>query len=128
MTLLVEGLHTDETGAGAEWLPVCWDDALETGIGHAASVGGRPVALFRFADGSVHATAHACPATGEPVMAEGIMGTRSTGDGLVATLASPSGREVYRLDTGACLGPRDLALEIYPVRVQGGRVMVRMAR
>ncbi|MGJ9403938.1 nitrite reductase small subunit NirD [Arthrobacter sp. KK5.5] len=124
MTILIEE-HAPATAAGTQdWHDVCWFDDLETGWGEAAWIDGRQVALFRFADGSVHAADQRCPATGSQVMARGIMGGRSTDAGLVHTIASPLHKETYRLDTGECLTSPGLSLPVHRVRVEDGRLWV----
>lgn len=112
------------SGVAADWLPACWIDDLSIGWGHSLWLDGRQVALFRFPDGTVHATSHACPISGAPVMAAGIMGTRLTSEGLVHTVSGAGRKEVYRLDTGDCLAPGRPRLPVHPVRVQDGRVLV----
>ena len=112
------------SGVAADWLPACWIDDLSIGWGQSLWLEGRQVALFRFPDGTVHATSHACPSTGAPVMAAGIMGTRLTSEGLVHTVVGAGRKEVYRLDSGDCLTPGRPRLAIHPVRVQDGRVLV----
>ncbi|MFB0833835.1 nitrite reductase small subunit NirD [Arthrobacter halodurans] len=106
------------------WHNVCDVTDLEAGWGEAAWIGSGQIALFRLADGSVHATDQRCPATGAHVMARGIVGGRSTDAGTVATVASPLHKQVYRLDSGECLNAPELRLAVHPVRIEDGHVWV----
>ncbi|MEE1621555.1 nitrite reductase small subunit NirD [Zafaria sp. Z1313] len=122
MTILIDEARTLSS---ATWRPACRFDDLEPGWGEAAWIDGTQVALYRFADGIVHAAGQRCPATGAQVMARGIMGSRMIDGTLVKTIASPLHKQVYRLDDGTCLGEPGLALPVYPVHVDDeGRVFV----
>lgn len=115
------------SGVAAAWLSACWIDDLPIGWGQSLWLDGRQVAIFRFPDGTVHATSPVCPSTGAPVMVAGIMGTRLTSEGLVHTLTGAGRKEGYRLDTGDCLASNRPRLPVYPVRVEEGRVLVGAA-
>ena len=104
------------------WHRICRLEDLERGWGEAAWVAGRQIAVFKMAEDSVYAADQRCPATGAFVMARGIVGNR----GGWATIASPLHKEMYLLETGECLGSPDLYLPTYPVRIEGGVVMVEL--
>ncbi|GAA3704804.1 nitrite reductase small subunit NirD [Zhihengliuella alba] len=139
MTILLDenaaagGTAVTAVETGAEWLDACRVEDLAPGWGEAAWLNGRQVALFRFPDGSVHATDQRCPATGARVMSRGIVGGRIVEGRPVRTVASPLHKEVYRLDTGECLnadggeGGSVPRLEIFPVRLEAGRVRVEVS-
>lgn len=105
------------------WVEVCGYDDLLPERGAAALVGGQQVALFRLADGSVHAIGHHDPFSGANVIARGIVGTR----GDVDTVASPVYKQVFDVRTGRCLDDGSVRLPSWPVVVEGGRVRVRTA-
>jgi nitrite reductase (NADH) small subunit len=105
------------------WVEVCGYDDLLPERGVAALVGGQQVALFRLADGSVHAVGHHDPFSGANVMARGIVGTR----GDVDTVASPVYKQVFAVRTGECLDDDSVRLPCWPVEVVDGRVRVRTA-
>jgi nitrite reductase (NADH) small subunit len=105
------------------WLDVCGYDDLQAERGVAALVGGQQVALFRLADGSVHAVGHHDPFSGANVMARGLVGTR----GDVDTVASPVYKQVFDVRTGQCLDDASVRLPCWPVQVLDGRVRVRLA-
>jgi nitrite reductase (NADH) small subunit len=105
------------------WVEVCGYDELLPERGVAALVGGQQVALFRLADGSVHAVGHHDPYSGANVMARGIVGTR----GSVDTVTSPIYKQVFDVRTGQCLDDASVRLPCWPVAVRDGRVRVRTA-
>lgn len=111
-TTLVRGTTT--------WTAVCRVDELEPMWGEAALVGGSLVGVVLLPDGTVRAFSNRDPHTGASVMARGIVGSRGT----VPTIASPLHKDVFNLDTGACLTDPAVRLPIWRVRVVGGVVEV----
>lgn len=104
----------------AQWLPVCNFDDLTPDRGAAALVDGEQVAVFRLADGSLYAVSHKDPYSGANIMARGLVGTR----GDEPTVASPMLKQVFSLRTGVALDDPDVRLDVWPIRVVGGRVEV----
>jgi nitrite reductase (NADH) small subunit len=76
---------------------------------------GGSVALFMLHDGSVHAVGNLDPFYGAPVICHGIVGDRSG----APTVASPLGKQVFCLRTGACLDDRTVSLPVFPVAADG---------
>ena len=116
------------TGSDAvAWTAVCHVADLVPERGAAALVEGEQVALFRLRpagdDEVVLAVQQLDPFSGAHVMSRGIVGSR----GGAATVASPMHKQVFDLRTGACLdavGREPLDLRTWPVRVEGGLVLV----
>lgn len=102
---------------------VCAVDDLLPERGVAALVAGQQVALFRLADGSVHAVGHHDPFSGANVLARGIVGSRGDLD----TIASPIYKQVYDVRSGQCLDDPQVTLPTWPVTVTDGRVLVCIA-
>jgi NAD(P)H-dependent nitrite reductase small subunit len=102
------------------WTAICRLDDLLVERGAAALVGGVQVAVFRLHDGGVRAVGNLDPLCGAHVMSRGIVGTR----GGRPVVASPMHKQVYDLDTGACLDVPGAVLPVYPARVRGGVVEV----
>jgi nitrite reductase (NADH) small subunit len=105
-------------------VPVCPVADLDVERGVAALVRGRQVALFRLADGSVHAVDHRDPATGANVVARGLLGTTPDGEWFVA---SPLHKQRYSLADGRCLTDPALALTVHRSHVRDGVVEVTLA-
>ena len=115
--------HTPGTAAGST-VAVCPVDQLDVERGVAALVHGRQVALFRLADGSIHAVDHRDPATGANVLARGLLGTTVDGEWYVA---SPLHRHRYSLLDGRCLTDPALSVAVHRVQVCAGTVEVTLA-
>jgi len=89
------------------------DDIPDPGV-RVAFAGGHELALFRV-DGRVYALDNACLHVGGP-LAEGFVE-----DGVVTC---PWHEWRYRLVDGARIGPGDLAVRTYEVRIEAGEVWV----
>ena len=113
--------HTPGTTAAAV---VCHLDQLDAERGVAALVGGRQVAVFRLADGAVHAVDHRDPATGANVIARGLLGTTAEGEWFVA---SPLHKHRYSLLDGRCLTDPALSVAVHRVQVRDGVVEVALS-
>jgi len=109
--------------ADVAWHAVCEVDELEPAWGEAVVVEGRQIALVLVEPGELYAVDHRDPVTNSFVMARGIVGSR----GDRATIASPLLKQVYDLQTGACLDDPTLALATYRTRVVGGMIEIEVA-
>ena len=105
------------------WLPVCRLEQLPVDRGVAALLHGRQVALFRLANGDLHAADNQDPVSKAMVLSRGIVGSR----GDAATVASPMYKQAFDLRTGRCLDEPELAISTYPVRVHETIVEVAVA-
>lgn len=102
------------------WVDVCGDDDLEVERGLRVLVGGAHVALFRTHDGKVHAVDAVDPFSGASVLARGIVGTHGT----EPCVASPMYKQRFSLRTGICIEEPSVAVQVYPVELNGGRIRV----
>ena len=102
------------------WLTVCTVERLLPGRGAAALIGDVQVALFRLADGSLHAVGNIDPFTGAGVLSRGLVGDRA-GE---PTVASPGHKQVFALRDGRCLDDENVSLPAFAVRAVGGNVQV----
>lgn len=105
------------------WVDVCAEDEVlpDTGVG--ALVDGRALAVFRLADGSVHALSGFDPFSKTFVLARGIVGDR----GGVPKVASPLFKQSFDLRTGQCLDDASVCVPVYGARVRQGRIEVCVA-
>ncbi|TDE97270.1 nitrite reductase small subunit NirD [Occultella glacieicola] len=114
--------------AVGRWVRVCLLHDLAVERGAAALVDGDQIALFRLPDDSVRAVQQRDPYSGANIMSRGIVGTRQGRP----TVAAPMYKQVFSLETGACLDPvgytpldpAQANLRTFPVRVTDGVVQV----
>lgn len=76
------------------------------------------VAVFRTGAEEVFATTDRCPHRGGP-LSEGIVHGRK--------VTCPLHNRVFSLETGAAQGADDGGIETYPIRVEGGRLLLDIA-
>jgi len=118
---VVEAGHAHATHT---WIEVCTLDDLEVERGRAALVDGTQLALFLLHGGRVHAVSNLDPYSGAHVISRGIVGTRDD----VPTVASPMFKQIFDLRTGVCVdtqGKEQRGLRVWPVGIDGGRVLIR---
>jgi nitrite reductase (NADH) small subunit len=95
------------------WHRVCPLARLPVERGVAALLDGEQVALFRLADGSLHALDNLDPFSGAMVLSRGVVGSR----GDRATVASPMYKQAFDLATGRCLDDGAVSVGTHAVRV-----------
>jgi nitrite reductase (NADH) small subunit len=81
---------------------------------------GVQVAVFRTADGQVFALSNIDPFSHAAVLSRGIVGDR----GGVPVAVSPVYKNAFDLRTGVCVDDPEVSVEVYPVRVDAGMVLV----
>ncbi len=116
------------TASSTVSVAVCDYDRLTPELGVAALVDGEQIAIFRLADGSVHAVQNLDPFSGASVLSRGITGSK----GEVPTIASPIYKQVFSLLDGTCLVTMDKApkdglapdLRVFAAEVRDGIVVV----
>ncbi|WP_316014606.1 nitrite reductase small subunit NirD [Roseobacter sp. HKCCA0434] len=73
------------------------------------------VAIFRTGDTEFHATSNTCPHKGGP-LAEGIVHGQK--------VTCPLHNWVFDLNTGAAQGADEGRIDVYPVRIENGRILL----
>ncbi len=112
--------HACASATERRWTPVCAVDDLLPDTGACARVGKRHVAVFRVGKERFFAIDNVDPKAGASVLSRGLIG--SLGERIV--VASPLYKHHFDLRTGECLELPEHSLHAYPVRVDGGRVLV----
>ena len=105
----------------SEWVAVCKLNDIVPNTGVCALVGGRQVAVFRLDDDSVYAIDNHDPFSRANVLSRGIVGDLK-GEMVVA---SPVYKQHFSLATGQCLEDPGVRLVVFPVRIEGGTVLVQ---
>lgn len=103
----------------SRWHEVCPLSWLPVDRGVAALLDGEQVALFRLADGTLHAVDNLDPFSDAMVLARGVVGSR----GDRPTVASPMYKQVFDLETGQCLDDAQVAVATHAVRVSPAGVV-----
>ncbi len=105
------------------WTPVCQADDIVPDTGVCARVEDRHVAVFRIGAEGFFAIDNIDPQSGASVLARGLVGSL----GGRTVVASPLYKQHFDLATGECLESPGQSVRTYPVRVDGGRVLVARA-
>ena len=105
------------------WTAVCAVDEILPNTGVCALVEGRHVAVFRVGPDRFFAIDNIDPQSGASVLARGLVGSL----GGRTVVASPLYKQHFDLATGECLEAPAQSVRTYPVRVDGGRVLVARA-
>jgi nitrite reductase (NADH) small subunit len=105
-----------------DWIDVCGVDDILPGGAVCALVRGRQVAIFRPGAGSeLFALDNVDPFSKASVLSRGIIGDRQG----ILKVASPIYKQSFDLRTGVCLDDAAVRVDIFAVRVSGGRVLVQ---
>ena len=106
-----------------DWVDVCALGAVVPDTGVGALVAGRQLAIFRLADGSVHALSGFDPFSKAFVLARGIVGDRAG----APKVASPIFKQSFDLRTGQCLDDPGVRIPVHGARLRDGRIEVCLA-
>jgi nitrite reductase (NADH) small subunit len=104
----------------SEWVEVCGYDSIYPDTGVCALVDGRQMAVFRLADGTLHAVSNFDPFSQANVLSRGIIGDR----GGEPKIASPIYKQTFNLRTGVCYEDSTVRLDVFRVRRRSGVVEV----
>ncbi|MFZ5655255.1 MAG: nitrite reductase small subunit NirD [Pseudomonadota bacterium] len=123
------GIQAAVAGMALRWIDICALDDLPYDAGVAARLepgdgSSRQIALFRIEDSDeLYAIANLDPFSRANVLGRGIL-CRIGGEPAVA---SPVFKQHFRLRDGRCVEDDSVTVEVFPVRVIGGRVEVAVA-
>jgi len=106
----------------SDLIPVCSTDRLLPGVGVAALVAGRQVAIFRLRDGSLRAIDNHDPFSGANVLSRGLVGSLQGRP----VVASPVYKQHFDLETGCCLEDEGVRLAVHRVQEAGGQVLLAL--
>lgn len=105
------------------WLYACQiEDTIEN-AGVCLKLGGRQVALFNFARTKEwYATQNECPHKRQMILSRGMIGSL----GEKPKVACPFHKKTFALDTGECLSGDECSIQTYPVKVEDGKVYIKI--
>lgn len=105
------------------WESICSVEDIVLDSGVAALVDGRQIAIFRVSEGDAekfYAVSNFDPFSRANVISRGIVG--SIGDATV--VASPIYKQHFNLETGVCIEDESVTLGSWPIKVEGGKVLI----
>jgi nitrite reductase (NADH) small subunit len=112
-----------ERDAG-EWVRVAPSDVFPENGGACVKVGALQIAVFNFTRrGKWYACQNLCPHRMQMILSRGMLGSTSG----VPKVACPYHKSTFSLETGACLNADLDSIETYPVRVEDGQVLIKLA-
>ena len=115
--------HTPPAGSREAWVAVGAPDDFPRDGGAAVKYGHTQIAVFNFASrGEWYACQNMCPHRNAFVLSRGIVG--STGD--TPKVACPLHKKPFSLRTGQCLSGEDFSVKVFPVKVQGDQVYLKL--
>ncbi len=113
----------DSTEIDTQWVNVGTVRDFPNDGGATVKVGGVQIAVFNFASrGEWYACQNLCPHRREFVLGRGILGDQS-GEPKVAC---PIHKKAFSLQTGDCISGDDYKVEVFPVRIEGDTVWLKL--
>jgi len=99
------------------WVRVAAIGEIPAGRAKTVEIDGTPIAIFHAKDGALHALDGTCPHEDGPL-----------GHGVIVrdVVVCPWHGFNFDLRTGACRVAPDLAVRVYPTRIDGGDVQVEL--
>jgi len=105
------------------WVPVGHVDDFPYDGGATIKYGKTQIAVFNFATrGEWYACQQMCPHKKAFVLSRGIIGDT----GGVPKVACPLHKKTFALESGECLSGEDYEVETFPVKVEGGDVLLEL--
>ncbi|NOY41858.1 MAG: nitrite reductase small subunit NirD [Planctomycetes bacterium] len=109
--------------AQEEWVPVGTVNDFPRDGGAAIKYGDVQIAVFNFATrGEWYACQNMCPHKNAFVLSRGILGDVGT----VPKVACPLHKKPFSLETGESLSGEDLSVKVFPVKIDGDKVLVKL--
>jgi nitrite reductase (NADH) small subunit len=126
-TTLEMGLECDAEVPEAEaaaWFRAAPVEAFPKDGGACIKVGRLQIAVFNFARrGEWFACQNLCPHKREMALSRGLLGSAAE----TPKVACPFHKAAFSLETGECLSADLEPIRTYPVRVEDGHVLIRLA-
>jgi nitrite reductase (NADH) small subunit len=109
-----------------EWFLACSVDDIPENGGACVKYNEEQIAVFNFTRrGEWFATDNLCPHKKQMALSRGMIG--STGDACEPKVACPFHKKTFSLITGECLSGDECAIKTYPVKVEDGKVYIKVS-
>lgn len=116
---------TTQTTTQENWISVCTDDDLVLNSGVCALVNDKEIAIFKMkvaSEEKVFAVSNWDPFGKANVLYRGLVGSVNDEEIVI----SPLYKQRYALHSGQCLDDENVALTVYPVRIEQDKVLLQM--
>lgn len=108
-----------------KWFFACYEDDVPENGGACIKYLDEQIAVFNFSRRNKwYATQNLCPHKQQMALARGMIG--STGDHCEPKVACPFHKKAFSLITGECLNGDEFSIKTYQVKVQDGKVFIRI--
>jgi len=105
------------------WFAACHPQDVPENGGVCVKYNDEQIALFYFTrKNEWYATQNLCPHRQQMALSRGMIGT--AGD--EPKVACPFHKKTFSLETGECLSGDECSIKTYPVKVEGGKVYIRV--
>ena len=105
------------------WFLACHVTDVPENGGVCVKYQGEQIALYYFTRlGQWYATQNECPHRQQMALSRGIIGTK----GDEPKVACPFHKKTFSLETGECLSGDEYKIKTYPVKVENGRVYIKV--
>ena len=109
----------------AEWFLACGVEDVPENGGACVKYNDEQIAVFNFTRrGEWYATDNLCPHKKQMALSRGMIG--STGNAFEPKMACPFHKKTFSLITGECLSDDECAIKTYPVKVEDGKVYIKI--
>ena len=110
---------------GGTWFFACYADDVSENGGACVKYKDEQIAIFNFARrGEWFATQNLCPHKKQMALSRGMIG--STGGACEPKVACPFHKKTFSLVTGECISGDECAIKTYPIKVEDGKVFIRV--
>lgn len=107
------------------WFLACFSDDVPENGGVCVKHSEHQIAVFNFSRrGEWYATQNLCPHKQQMALSRGMIG--STGDQCEPKVACPFHKKAFSLITGECLNGDECSIKTYPIKVEDGKVFIRI--
>jgi len=105
------------------WFAACHTEDVPENGGVCVKYKDEQIAVFHFTRRNEwYATQNECPHRKQMALSRGIIGTQAD----EPKIACPFHKKTFSLQTGECLSGDECSIKTYPVRVENGRVYIKV--
>jgi len=116
-------MQTTITQQVQSWFVACYAEDVPENGGVCVKYKDEQIAVFHFTRRNEwYATQNECPHRKQMALSRGLIGTQ----GSEPKIACPFHKKTFSLQTGECLSGDECSIKTYPVKVEGGKVYIKI--